>query len=546
MRDIASELIDQQSKLASNRSTYDQHCREVAQLVLDRQDDFFGSSNRPDGEKRTERQFDPTGAAALEKFAAAMESMLTPRSSKWHGLTADDDRLNQNDEVRRWLDNVNDLLFRVRYSSKANFASQQHENYMSLGAFGTAVMIIEDNPGVGIRYKSSHIAEHYFMENAHGRIDCDYRKYKMTARQAAQKFGLGNLPEVIQRALDKNPSEKFDFLHAVFPNEDLKPGMEGEKGYAFSSFHIACDGKKLLGRGGFRTFPFAISRYVTSPNEIYGRSPGMTALSEMKMLNQMRKTDLRARHLSVDPPILAANEQTLRRLRMQPHAINYGALDSNGNPLVRPYTSDTRIDLSNDAINQSREMINDVFLVTLFQILVDSPQMTATEVLQRAQEKGALLSPTMGRQQSEALGPMIEREISILEQYGYFLDDGPFPMPEALKERGGQYGIEYTSPLSRMQKSDEALGTERVLQSALPFAQIDPSIMDNFDLDAYIDIIGQANGAPARLFRPQDQKAALRQNRQNQQAMEKLVAAAPGVAGSMKDIAQAQQAAANV
>ena len=47
--------------------------------------------------------------------------------------------------------------------------------------------------------------------------------------------------------------------------------------------------------------------------------------------------------------------------------------------------------------------------------------MTATEVLERAREKGALLAPTMGRQQSEALGPMIEREIDILVECGLML-----------------------------------------------------------------------------------------------------------------------------
>jgi len=538
MRDIATELVDQQVKLAAMRSTYDQHCQEVAEVVLGRQDDFF-RSNKAEGEKRTGKVFDSTAPAALEKFSAAMESILTPRASQWHGLKVDDD-LNEDDEVKRWLDQVTDFLFRVRYSSKANYASQQHENYMSLGAFGTSVMIIEDMAGRGIRYKSSHIAEHYFMENAHGRIDCDYRKYRLTARCAAEKFGLGTLPEAIQRAADNNPSEKFEFLHAVFPNEERKPGMAGAEGYEFASFHVAIEGKKLLGRGGFRTFPFAISRYVTAPNEIYGRSPGMTALAEIKMLNQMRKTDLRARHLAIDPPILAANEQTLRRLRMQPHAVNFGALDSQGNPLIRPWQAGARIDLSNDAISQSREMINDIFLVRLFQILVESPSMTATEVLHRAQEKGALLSPTMGRQQSEALGPMIEREISILEQYGIFEDDGILPMPEALKERGGEFTIEYTSPLSRMQKSEEAVGTERAIQAALPLAQAYPEIMDNFDLDAYVDIVAQANGAPAKLFRAKGEKDQLREGRQNNQVMSQMMAAAPGIAGSMKDVAQAQ------
>ena len=38
-------------------------------------------------------------------------------------------------------------------------------------------------------------------------------------------------------------------------------------------------------------------------------------------------------------------------------------------------------------------VINDAFLVTLFQILTETPEMTATEVIERTREKGALLSP---------------------------------------------------------------------------------------------------------------------------------------------------------
>ncbi|MBJ7391821.1 MAG: hypothetical protein JHC85_09650, partial [Chthoniobacterales bacterium] len=37
-------------------------------------------------------------------------------------------------------------------------------------------------------------------------------------------------------------------------------------------------------------------------------------------------------------------------------------------------------------------------LVTLTQVLVAAPRMTAAEALLRAQEKAALLAPTMGRQ----------------------------------------------------------------------------------------------------------------------------------------------------
>jgi hypothetical protein len=41
---------------------------------------------------------------------------------------------------------------------------------------------------------------------------------------------------------------------------------------------------------GFRTFPYAVSRYVTRPGQVYGDSPGMLALADTKMLNVMAQT----------------------------------------------------------------------------------------------------------------------------------------------------------------------------------------------------------------------------------------------------------------
>lgn len=530
---IAKEICEIQAKLQRERSTTEQHWQEVARYILPRQDDFFGEKRTP-GEKRTEYIFDSVAPLALEKFAAAMESILTPRATKWHTLTTSSEELNADHEVRLYFDQVTDLLFKLRYRSGANYASQQHETYMSLGAFGTGVLILEDMPGKGVRYKSSHISEHYFMENLHGRIDTNYRKYRLKAAQAMEKFG-DVLPEAVKKAAEKEPNKDFEFIHCVKPNPKHKPGSVNPSEYRFTSLHISVEGEKLIAEGGFRTFPFIISRYVTAPTEVYGRSPGMTALAEIKMVNAMRKSDLRARHMAIDPPILTANEQSVRRLNMKPGGINYGMLDAAGNPLVKPYLNQARIDVSNDAILQSHEIINDVFLVKLFQILVETPAMTATEVLQRAQEKGALLSPTAGRQQSEALGPMIERELDILSFSGLLPE-----MPEALKEAGGEFEIEYTSPLSKMQRAEEAASAQRVLEATLPLVQLDPSIIDNFDLDAYVRIQSDSNAAPARLLRDIKEVTALREQRQQNEQMQQLAAAAPGVAGAVKDIAQAQ------
>lgn len=75
------EIIRRQEKMATDRAIFDSHWREIAERILPRADHF--RVNRNPGDKHTERVFDATANLALERFAAAMESMLTPRTQKW-------------------------------------------------------------------------------------------------------------------------------------------------------------------------------------------------------------------------------------------------------------------------------------------------------------------------------------------------------------------------------------------------------------------------------------------------------------------------------
>lgn len=529
---IAAEIIRMSDKLKTERSTTESHWQEIAEVLFPRQNQFFRQENVK-GEKRTQKIIDPTAPMALERGASVIGSITTPHTTRWHGLRSVNPKL-QSKEVQVYFDAATDVLFRLRYGGKAQFATQQHESDMSLMAFGTSVMAVEDMPGFGIRYKSQHIAEHFFMENIYGIIDTDYRRYKLTARQIRQKFPEAALPPALEKAVEKEPHKEFELVHCVMPNSERRYGVEGAQGFAFSSFYILMEGQVLLGTGGFRTFPYIVDRYVVAPNELYGRSPGMIALDEIKMLNEIRKTDLRARHLAVTPPWLAGDQNSSRRTNLTPNAINYGMLDANGNPLLKPAQSGARIDLSNDTISQSREIINDIFLVRLFQLLVDQPAMTATEVLERAREKGWLLSPVAARKQSY-LSQMIERELDIAAVAGLLP-----PMPDELIEAEGEYEIEFTAPLNRMQKSEEALGAERVMQSVISLAGIYPDITDNVNPDEYVNVIKDANAAPAKMFRDDNEKAQLRDAKAQQAQMQQVMEAAPGVAGAVKDIAQAQ------
>ena len=528
---LAKELIQRQEKLRSDRSSFEAHWSEVAPLVLPNQDDFFNASHAP-GDRRTQKKYDDTAPLALDRGSAAIEGILIPRGQYWHAIGLDES-LEDDYEAQLWAEELRKFLFRRRYAPQTNFASQAHEYIQSLLAFGTAVMSVEDIIGQHFKYKTSHLSEHYIMENARGLIDIDYRRYRLTAKQAYEKF-KEKTPEKVKDALEKDPGRKMEFLHVVMPDES------NDVDFPFVGYHVSIEDNELIGLGGFKSFPYIISRWSTAPGETYGRSPAMNILSEIKMLNQIRKTDLRARHNAVSPPILAADQRTIRKLSMKPDAINYGTVGPDGRQLVMPYNNGSRIDVSNDVIEQSRKVINDAFFVSLFQILVETPQMTATEVLYRAEEKGMLLSPNAGRQKTEWLDQLITREISLYEDYGVFEDDGLLPMPESVKETGGAIDVRYTNPISTMQASGEAAGTERTIQSLIPVAQIDPSVLQTVDWTEYGRIIAHANGAPVRLFKAPEVIEQEKAEAEQMQAMQAAVGAAPQLAGAVKDIAQAQ------
>jgi hypothetical protein len=144
-------------------------------------------------------------------------------------------------------------------------------------------------------------------------------------------------------------------------------------------------------------------------------------------------------------------------------------------------------------MDMEKAIIHDAFLTTLFQILVDSPQMTATEVLERAREKGMLLAPTAGRLQAEFLGPLIEREIDLLARQGLMPK-----MPQILIDAAVEYRIEYDNPLSRMARAEKASGFMRALSQAAEYAKMtqDMEPLDHFDFDAAMPEILDINGAP--------------------------------------------------
>ena len=278
--------------------------------------------------------------------------------------------------------------------------------------------------------------------------------------------------------------------------------------------------------------PYSISRYVLAPGEIYGRSPAMNVLPSINVLNEEKKVVLKAGHRIVDPVLLVQDDGILDGFSLKPGALNSGAVSSEGRPLVHTLPTGN-LQIGKELMDDERAIINDAFLVTLFQILVETPQMTATEVLERAREKGALLSPTMGRFQSEALGPLIEREFDLLVQQNLIP-----PPPLILQQARAEYKVEYDAPLNRAMRAEEGSGIMRTMQwgAEITSQTQDPAAMDWFAVDEIIPDLADINGAPFRYIRTPEQVAAIRQQRQQDKQASQITQALPGMAAMAKAV----------
>ncbi len=535
---MAADLLKEFVTLEMKRGIWEQHWEDVAQKVLPYySSSFYQQGNMVPGMKRNQYQYDVTANAALWKFAAAMESMLTPANNKWHRLRHPDANLMKRADVQAWFDAVNDTMFYYRYSPHSGYQAQQHDGYVSLGAFGTSCLFTDDfhdpvNPRLkGLRYRNVHLGELFFATNFQGQVDKVYRRFKMTLRQIAQQWGIDSLPDSHKNILKDKPENEVQIIHIVKPRvgDDFKFKF-GNKGYRYGSYYVLREATHLLAEGGFRCMPYGVARYLTAPGELYGRSPAMNVLPSISVLNEEKKTLIKQGHRAVDPVMLAHDDGIIDGFSLKPGAVNYGGVTADGRPLVHVLPTG-RVDIGKELMDDERMAINDAFLVTLFQILIQTPQMTATEVLERAREKGALLSPTMGRFQAESIGPQIEREFDLLAWQELIP-----PPPQALVEAGAEYQVEYDAPLNRAMRSDEAAGTMRTLQWAAEIATQtqDASVMDWFNTDAIIPELMAINGAPFRFVRNPEEVDQVRQGRAQANQQQQLVQAMPGMAQMLK------------
>lgn len=538
------ELVRRYGRLLEKRRQWENEGRELARFILPRKSNVLLGATP--GQKQTGQLMDSTAIKANEDLASAMQGSLTSTAIRWFSLKMRRKELNDVKEVAVWLEEVADRIHLALQQS--NFASEFHEVYLDLGAFGVACILLEERDILardfnGFRFHAFTFGEYVIEENADGHVDTLFRKFNLSARAAVARWGPERLTKQTQeRAADK-PDDAVSFLHIVMarPDGEIGLGVPGpRKRWAsiYLELGVATPGSEAVGstgheveESGFDEFPFMVPRWTKAADEIYGRGPGHTALPDIKTLNRARELTFKQWAKSIDPPLEILDGALTSKVSLTPAAQNF-VLQSSA---IKPIESGARFDVNAVEIKELKDAIRRVFFADQLNLPpVQGTPMSATEIRLRFELMERLLGPTLGRLESELLNPLIDRA------FGLMLRGGALPpIPDAILQslpQGGRLAVdvEYEGPLARSQKSSDLDAITRTVEILGPLQAVFPDIMDNVDSDVLARHVMDVTGVPATIRRSEDEVTSLRATRAEAAESEKETAEAATVAETVE------------
>lgn len=525
---LRQQLTTRHGQLKTERATWFAHWTDITTYLLPRNGRYF-VQDRNRGTKRHNNIYDSTGTKALRTLAAGLMGGLTSPARPWFRLGTSNQELMQYAPVKLWLNDVTSLMLAI--FQKSNTYRALHSIYEELGAFGTACSIVQDDFQNVIHHYPLTAGEYCITQNWRGEVCTVYREFEKTVAEVISEFGRENCSTAVQNLYDRGSLDKWiPIIHAIEPREDRDLGSRDSKQMPWRSvyFERGGDGDKILRESGYKTFPAFAPRWQVAGGDIYGNSPGMEALGDIKQLQHEQLRKANAIDFQSNPPLTAPTALKNRDVERMPGGITY--VDSPGGtpPIRSMFEVNLNLSYLLQDIQDVRGRINGAFYADIFMMLENdnTGRMTATEVAERHEEKMLMLGPVLERLQNELLDPLIETTFERMLAAGIV----PPPPPEL---HGQDLNVELVSVLAQAQRAIATNGIDRFVGNLGMIAQFKPDVLDKFDADEWADAYSDMLGVEPRLVVPADKVALIRQQRakaqqQAAQAQQAAIAAQTG------------------
>jgi hypothetical protein len=521
--------------LKTERSSWMPHWQEITHFLLPRSGRYF-SQDRNQGGKRHNNIYDNTGTRALSTMGAGMMAGATSPARPWFALTTPDPDLNLYKPVQIWLADVRARLLRV--FQRSNTYRALHQVYEEIGAFGTAANLVLPSFDTAIHNHPLTVGEYAITTDYQGKVVALFREFDLTVGQVVGEFGLENCSIRVKDLYRRGSLDKWvTVIHAIEQRKDRDVSKLDDMNMEWRScyFEMSCNEDKLLSESGFRYFPALCPRWKVSGGDIYGNSPGMEALGDIKQLQHEQLRKAQGIDYQTKPPLQVPTALKNRDVDTLPGGVTYYDA-SNPQAGIRPsWEVNLRLDHLLEDIRDVRQRINSSFYADLFLMLATAgpnTRMTATEVAERHEEKLLMLGPVLERLHNELLEPLIDIAFTRLVETG----NVP-PPPEELQ--GIDLNVEFVSMLAQAQRAVQTNAVDRFVGNLGAIAQMKPEALDKFNVDEWTNVYSDLLGVDPRLVLADDQVAIIRQQRAQAQAAESQMAALQQGSIAAKNLASA-------
>jgi len=525
-------MLARKSALTTERSSWIPHWREISDYQQPRAGRYF-VTDRNRGDKRSNNILDNTAVFGIRTLAAGMMSGMTSPARPWFRMEIEDKDLMESAAVKTWLHESAGVLRTI--FSASNTYRALHMMYEELGLFGTAASIVLPDFDNVIHHYPLTVGEYMLATNSKGVVDTLCREFQMTVGQMVEQFGLEKCSISVQNLYDRKALDTWvDVVHMIEPRRDRDVRKKDGKNKKFASIYME-PGKdnydKFLGESGFDHFPALAPRWAVTGNDVYGSSPGMDCLGDVKQLQHQQLRKGQAIDYQVNPPLAVPVGYKEAKGSRLPGGVMYVDNVGTTGGIKSAFEVNLNLQHLNLDINDVRERIRQAYYADLFLMISSDTRSgtTATEIAQRQEEKLLMLGPVLERLQNELLSPLIDTA------FRYASDAGILPPPPD-ELQGMELKVEFISVLAQAQRAVASQGIDRWLGTVGQLARLKSDILDKVDFDQAIDDYGDMFGVNPKLIVPDDAVSKVRAARAQAQQAAQTAASMPAAAAAVKTV----------
>jgi hypothetical protein len=500
--------------LKTERSSWDAHWQDISDYLLPRSGRFF-TQDRNNGRRRHNNIYDSTGTKALRVLGAGLMGGATSPARPWFRLATPDKDLMKYAPVKVWLNQVTHGMLNV--FQRSNTYRSLHNNYEELGGFGTSATVLMDDFDSVIHHYPLTIGQYALATDYKGRVNTLAREFDVTVGGLVGEFGYSNCSQTVRDLYDSGAYDKWiTVLHVIEPRVARDVTKKDARNMPYSSCYFEKGGNEgtYLRESGMKEFRVLAPRWGVTGEDIYGSTcPGMEALGDIKQLQheQLRKAEVI--DYQTKPPVQVPTSMKNRELDRLPAGISYIDMAGPTGGVKTMFEVNLNLQHLLGDIQDVRGRIRETFYSDLFLMLAknSNPNMTATEVAERHEEKLLMLGPVLERLHNELLDPLVSMTFTRMLESGLVP-----PPPEELQ--GMDLNVEFVSMLAQAQRAVSTNSVDRFVGNLGQIATFKPNVLDKFDEDKWADAYADMLGVDPELIVAEDKVALIRDQRAKAQA----------------------------